>query len=437
MAFKHLAVRNQTPRNDKAVRVATTSLQQMAPLFQKQYENALEVNGYDCLYFMIKRTGRVCTCRSAPAQTQTGTVQLDDDGKASPEDINRILTGSDFKINSYGPTNKSGFDDLQIGLSTSEEQAPGKSRSSSKRGKTMDDFEASSVDISIPNSRNQGYETDDPAIESDNDNPIGHGTDLACAVCFGTGFVGGFDLFRGVKITCDTTHEPSTITGLRLKNTVHPYVFESFKVGATADFKVLLPRGAVSIESVRVFENTSTLWGGYKIEVFDDVWTTPVELTGMGPQLLQFCTGRECTVRLTVTDKAAASLDSPFRFSHIDIQVLMSDVPTRIDYPHFNHTSDPAVLDGTQEVSLNLPPTVPYCYPNDMVFDKQTHKLWRIESSEDFTDRILNPHGYTCQARLVQPFELLSLVSARFHSPRRSAKLMPLNGNWKHNRRSV
>ena len=53
MGFKHSRNVPPSPKNNTSVDVARSTLQQLAPVIVKQYQNALAVNGYDCQSILI------------------------------------------------------------------------------------------------------------------------------------------------------------------------------------------------------------------------------------------------------------------------------------------------------------------------------------------------------------------------------------------------
>jgi hypothetical protein len=120
-------------------------------------------------------------------------------------------------------------------------------------------------------------------------------------------------------------------------------------------------------------------------------------------------------------------------FTHLSMQIMLSAMPTYIDYPHLSKTSDPTVLDAIDAVQLNVAPEVPIVKPFDLLFDRVFNKLWRVTTVDVMTDRILNQHGTSCNARVVQEFESLWQIIPRKNerSSMRYYKQIPANVNQK------
>jgi hypothetical protein len=437
MAFKRIDYKNQQPRNNNSVTVAQTSLQLLAPVFQKQYQNAMAVNGYPCVFYSVLQAGRRCSCSfnlNKQPDADGITPIFDEQGDANLEFISSMLGGSSFSIDRYATRRNLSEKQVKDATQIDHEDINRTSKIGERRIDTSRDTELDSPKTRDVLSKQRevdrsNFPNDDVFIEdpsSVEDVLSGQGSAVACGICFGTGFIGGFSIHKGFKADLDTTWEPSTSRGFTVSKVNLPHAYESVDSEGYLEWTVVLPRGAINIEVIKVFNNRTPLWSGFTLEIKNDEFPTFEQINYLS--LLKFCNGRPATVRLSVS----ALLDV-FVMTHVTFQIMMSSIPTFIDYPHLNKTSDTTVLDAIDQVQLNVAPEVPLIKPYDLIFDRVFNKLWRITTVDDFIDRIQNEHGHNCNARVVQEFETLWQILPRRNerSSRRYYKPFSLNGNFR------
>ncbi len=367
------------PRNNRAAAVAQERLSAIVPLAQQESLNSIGVNAFPSLIYHLLTPGggKVCTC-SRVLDTSKDAPLFDANGNASSEHITSLLEGSQFGIIDYGkkPTggNVIGSRGGPFTAPVDDVIAPPTATTISPTDPTIGEV----VDIS-----HDSFEVPTEAY--------GNG---ACPVCFGTGVVGGFQVYGGRRIVVDSTH-----TGLQLNAGVTvdqleaPYDLLFFGVGANAAFTMTLPYLGV-VQSVRTFHKRELVPFLVQIQDGSGVWQ-PFDPTTAST----YMDGLPHNFRLL----------SPYpeegRLTYLEIQITQSDL-VPIDFSKLSRTGDLSILDPLQDVQLCIPPTIPYLYPGDIVADSIYGKLWRIKTVE-YNNTLKRNLAFQCDARLVQEYEFL------------------------------
>lgn len=95
MPLVHRTNNRVLPANARAVDVARSSIQRIAPTQARRYDAAFQVQGYHGILYTRLTSGTPCSCCNRQ-QTALDQVRLDDSGKADAGTINALLTGQDF-----------------------------------------------------------------------------------------------------------------------------------------------------------------------------------------------------------------------------------------------------------------------------------------------------------------------------------------------------
>jgi len=360
-------------RNTQTVDAALATLAAITPIAQQQYDNALKINGIPTVVYTRLTSGVRCTCSDSHDASKSAPI-FDEDGNATQDHIQSILTGTKVSIKRYGTrTSKdpAGSDTLIDGAHISFDKHVLTTRLDDPVGETV--------------------VGDDEFIDE-----VGLGAGFAgrCGVCFGTGWVGGFTPQHANRQVIDSTY-PTTKYNATLNQDVYPHTMEIFE-GGYLEFSLILIKGAHSVECIRLFDND--------VEIPSTQWSLTVD-GGSGWQpltfdtLLNYCTGSPVKVRLTFVGT----------LTHLEIQLALSKLPN-VEYPRLNATADRSVLEGIDPVSLNVGPTVPKVSADDVMVDTVYGKLWLVTASNWFNDARLNQHGYDVSARLIQTPEIFNLL---------------------------
>jgi hypothetical protein len=372
------------PRNTRIVDSAIDGIAATIPLAQEQVTNALEVNGIEAMIYNRLNNGRMCSC-SLGTKTKNASP-LDEEGNASPEHIHSLLQGQEFSvsINRYGARN------------TDKPSAPnevvGKPPTLDMREQERfsdDDAEANElVDDLTP------FQTE---------NVLGGVSGSVCAVCYGSGFIGGFNLVNGARIVVDADYPDATYVKASSNHAAFPH--EVDLVNGEFQFSLTHPASALSLDSCMVFHGFEPAENLTLLVMHPINSGTWVEFDPANYQT--YADGKRRQFKVAGTGV----------FTHVVFQFNLIQTPVFIEYPKLSLTGDLTNLEGIDSVSLNVSPVVTDLDVWDIVFDSTYNKLWRITNVNPFKDRNRRNLGWDCNARLVQAYEPFANL------PRREAKL--------------
>jgi len=390
--------RNLGPRNRRTVTVAQNAIKRVAPMAQEQYDNAIQVNGYECLIYQRLENGRKCSCSKAAKVLPT---VLDEEGNATQEHINSLLTGQAFGIDEYGsqPNNKT-TGNSYTSPAPNEDDFPILEEKSTNRNITPDDVNA--VEL-------EQFNDDDFILEQD----AAMGSMGRCGVCFSSSYVGGYNLFNGIRLVYDTTYFDSNQKGTSktYKATINksqaPNTFEINDIDGYVEFDIVIPKNVIDVHFIRVFNNFDVIPQAL-IQIKNSSMSDFIDLNTSN--VFSFATGLPCSIRIS---KLAV-------FTHVELQFAATYEDTKIEYPRITKTGDVSVIEGIDSVTLVASPKVTDLKPWDIIADGVFGKLWRVTNANLFNDNHLNNHGWDIQARLVQSYEVQSYLFVKGRKPKQT-----------------
>lgn len=395
MALKFTSNRQLHDKNTKAVAIAQRRLEQVAPVAQERYNNALAVNGYSAIIYNRLDTGIRCSCTQVVSVDPTNTALLDENGNASQEHIHNLLSHS-FSISDYGITDSNTAAQKVL---TSE-------------GLVQSNLRTYEVDTGNPSLRPEHYRSDlldnplasDVGIDIDVDdfelNP-GMSTASKCTTCYGTGFVSGFSVNNGLRIILSPQTTDVDAFGYSVNQNAAPHSWQNQSDPASyVDFGVVIPRNVLSVDRIRVWNNG------------DDVTTQAVLELGATSSSLQPLTSSSLLTNAIGT-RILIRVSAVDTFTSVELQFNLSQIDTNLDYPKLSKTGDLSVLDATSSVNLVVGPTVYRVAPWDVIYDNVNNKFWRVTNATNFQDKHRVIHGWDIDARLVQAYEIYNQLPVR------------------------
>ena len=413
------------PNNSRIVDVSRKAIDRILPVQLRKYHNAFMVQGNQCVIYNRLNNGVKCGCK---AKVNAVRTRLDENGKASPELINELLTGGgDFGILDYGSA-------IADAPNSREQPSHNWTITDNTRNKPVSVFTStepsdntpivgSQLDVwdTDPNNPNattildSGFgpngplgnddELEDLIVDSDRFDQLGLGLrDCACSVCFGSGFVGGFQVFNGWRKVINFQWE-----NLNLFDGVINYEDDIPSVTAThAAFDIQLPKGAIGVDALKV-------WNYNRIKEAS-ITVDGVQLI-CDSDILPFFDGDTHQVDVYVLT------DDP-TWTHIEIQVYQSEDFAYLDFPKMTKTSVQAKIESFQDVQLVVSPLVPLVRSLDVVADSTYNKIFQVKDSTWWNDKKRVILGWECNVRPTQPTELYSLLPKR--NPIRTAQRPPM-----------
>jgi hypothetical protein len=391
------------PSNSRTVDVARQALQDYTGIQQRKYANAFEVDSYESVVYTRLTSGTPCSCQ---AHRKSLATLLDEDGKMKEGTMNELLTGLQFKVQRYGtragtrPEYRAdaGLDPLEANVDQPQQEAllPG--------GRRLTDADYVAIDLDDEVATELVSDTEvrqavnGPVRQQTIDDLVGdfdtdiNMSDSSCLVCYGSGFVGGYSVLGGWRHVLSTQwHNRPEVIGT-IEANKQPHSFFSTRV----IFEVTLPKGFVYLDCFRFWNNLEQVVP-QNVQI-DDLDYSPSLFAAM-------CDGRPHFIKVTFEDLTY--------WTHLEIQVCQTRHPARIEFPKMTKGSDLRFEDSTETVQINASPLVPNLGPQDVIVESSRGKAFLVSSATFWNDSKRNVHGWDCNARVVQPSEMVGLLPRR------------------------
>lgn len=425
------------PSNARAADVARSSLARIIPVQARKYDAAFQVNGYSGILYNRLTSGIRCKCSD---HSDIAASSLDLGGRADSGLIASLLSGGEFGVRDYGvvaaTTHQAHQSALEIRpLEQRLSKAPVQDLTSqlpslydidgpySSEGSVGQHIVGSFSDIasSDPNNPNattiieSGAGPNGPVsdsrlvssmIEDGRHNPGAFGlTDASCPICFGSGYVGGFSVYRGWRQVFLPYADNAILPGGADIDLV------SRPALLTADYcewsGVILPKGGVSVDSVRAYQDSQVIPGS-KFYVDGVLLTREWDL-------LSFCDGRPHLLRIEVP--------LGFRLSHLEVQVNQSTETANFEFPKTTKSANMGLLERTEPFQVILSPLIPLVKAQDIIVESTSGKVLQVKACTSRNDRNASILGWESDVRPTQPQEIFSLLPKRrsLQSPKSSS----------------
>lgn len=370
--------RNILPANAVTADRASHLVEQVMPIQQQRMQAAFRVQGVQAAVYQYLHGGRPCTCKSSETQTK---ARLGVDGKADTSVINELITNHSFSVTAY-----------TSGVAKPKADAVGDFYNPN----AFSDFNNVGGDETINNritdersvGDNGQFDPDtlDDILKDFDVGQLGY-TDVSCAVCFGSGYVGGYSSYRGYRAVL--TPGDMEISGT-IDTAQTPWVASP----GTSKAVIVLPKGAVGIDTFRV------LCGR-------DVVVASIKLDGVliknALHVRSFFDGRPHVLEIFTTSE----------FTHVEIQAVMSSISAFLELPKRTKSSDLLMLDPTEPFQVLVSPDVPVISSQDVIVESQSGAALLVQSASPWQTRARGFLGHECQVRVVQPLELFTLLPRR------------------------
>lgn len=404
MAFKQRLNGFQQPSNSGSVSIARSTLDQIIPMAQRRYNNALSVNGFPVLYYQHKTHGIRCTCCSdKPINADSGET-LNSKNFSSKEYVNSLLSASTVRINRYGSRETLAEEvtpqtELNLNDSNSKEFSNlFKSLSTTNK----------STDLSLGSDEVEGFDSND--LFGDNSDILSNtlSESTGCGVCLGSGWVGGYNLLNGARFVFDTQYTGWVPTDLMQVTHLKPNVFKPLK--PSIEINLLLPRCVSNIDALRLFSNRKQITD-VSFQVYDETTATWVSLENIR-NLLPHCDGVVHKLRVTFGNSLAKDLKN-VNFTHLEFQVDIGSDPLYVEWNRLIETQNLSLPENFEPIQVIVSPMVPTVRMFDVVSEPYYGRVWKVTTSLDFYDREKNSNGWEAQIRLLQKYELQSILPVR------------------------
>ena len=417
MAFTHRSNNKILPSNSRAVDVAKQAIRDLVPIQQRKYHNAFEVQGFEAIVYNRLKHGVSCSCQ---AHSKVLATHLNEDGKMQVGKMNELLTGMEFGVETYGARTPNRQDIVEEKVKAGKKGARLPSRAEQFFG-GLDDEQDLTQEFIIggltdpftqvtgqetgSNGTNTGVDLD--ALSEEFESALLDSTSR-CNVCYGIGFVGGFAPQLGWRAILSTRWaDLGAVVGTIEVNSV-PHSFFATSVS----WELTIPKGFKTLDAFKVWNN------------FESVSNGQVTIDGIpySQELLRaFADGRQHTITIEFEELTD--------FTHIEIQINLSDKTSLIEFPRLTNSSNQAFNDMTGEVTLNASPLVPVLNPGDVIAESTFGKKFVVGDTNYWNDRARNVLGWDVQARVLQPEEMLFELPRRRALKQRTTNLVRDNGS--------
>jgi hypothetical protein len=315
--------------------------------------------------------------------TTPGSHTVNPDGFGSDEFMASMLTGTQFRINRYGSRPKQ-VDANNIDNRSRAEPDPARtSNNGVLRADNLEDPFARQVD---------DVDTDDLFDVDVGANVNAAASVTQCAVCLGTGFVGGYDPVNAARVVYDTQADWN---GVMLDGSARP---NAFNVGGAAMLRMTVPRGARQLLALKVWNNKEQV-GGVEIQVqLNGEWVS------FAQRLRQVATGAPVILRLNF------AIGSTDQFTHLEVMYDLGMEPVLIGWNRMSYSEDFNKIDQLDDVSVIIPPNVPFTSLYDVITEPVWKRTWKVSSTSNAPDRNLKVNGSESTVRVLQPMELVNLL---------------------------
>lgn len=360
-----------TPQNARSSDVAKRMVESLAPMQQAKMEAAFKVQGQPGILYNRLTSGVPCSCVTANKQVSI----LSPDGKASNGAINRVLMGnSNFGIAPYDPTNRAGENEEDFLAPTPEGIQDWGA-----------DFNGGELSGFIDRPLNAADTNQDFAFPDDAelDAEFGHlgVTDIACPICFGSGYVGGFQPLRGFRLVVSAV-QMETASNLALPQ------FELDP--GSHSFTATLPLGVVRVEAFRAYQQRNLV----PFEVAID--GESLQVAGGRKSVMPYFDGKPHTITITCRTP----------ITHFEIQCTTSSSHVNFEMPKRSKSADLSLLERGESFQVLLSPEVPHVDTLDVIVEASQGKVLVVQGVTPWKTKAQQNLGWEIQVRVAQPQEL-------------------------------
>lgn len=395
MPLLHRTNNRIVPANSRAVDVAKRSIKDIIPVQQRRYANAFEVQGYETIVYQRLWHGVACSCQN---HRGVSASYLDRDGKMAPGAMDTLLSGGlPFAVNRYAARQPIRPDMRSVPSKFEDGQIMDGDDVGDNSFTIADDELNDVFATDISSEHQEGTNGPSDAEDLDDRSTIFDGesdmNDTRCAICFGSGYVGGYAVLNGYrKVLHTNSPELTVLNGTKEYNKV-PHAF----MCSAVEFRTVLPKGAMSVDQFAVWNNDKM------------VWPDSIQIDGLpfsNALLLALCDGREHTLSLGFDDELTY-------FTHVEIQLNLSRIKALFELPRMSQGTNEGLQDATNELSLNASPAIPALKKGDILVECTFGKALIVGSCNPWNDAQRNVLGWDVDTRVIQPSELVNLLPRR------------------------
>lgn len=374
------------PANSRSVSVAQKGVQEITPVFQTRYQNAFMVQGTQGVVYNRLEQGVKCTCGAAHLNL---AGRLGTDGKLSEGAITEMMLGAPSGIRPYAQQKPAGISSPYAPESKWQESGYDAGDSVNSNFNT--------TNLVIPLFSEESFKDDGPERELDLDAIVGEFdagslgiSDVACPICFGSAFVGGFSPMYGYRKVVHVGQMQMSQRDSEIDTTARPWR----AISSHLEFKLVIPAGIIGIDACRLFNMDLIVPAIIK---FDGQTITNHLIVGFA--------GKQVTVTI--------DFDKPTYVTHFEFQANLSAESAYIELPKLPQSADLSKLDSTDPFQVLLSPNVPRIFKQDVIVETKSSRALVVGAVTPWSTLQKLNLGWEAMVRVAQPQELYRLLPQR------------------------
>ncbi len=363
-------------RSDRNLPYAQDALDNTVSRANRQYVEAINVDGVRYLHWSKAMEGFVCTCKKPKDEAIDGSLTELPAQSLDPSSSPSILDWDALSVRHVK-------DPIQMrddgAIEMDNGTIYGKDNDNNDREDTtvridfnVDEEYDNLIDENSPFIKNALAGLGSPFITGE----------ARCGICIDTGLVNGYKLTGGDRIILDASGQIPIVelATFALDKQAAPYLFTaSGAINSYVSWLVELPTYFMRALSVAVRNNVDPARGvslEYKLaEESGDYWM-PLTVEALNSRK-GLRTKMYIRVRSNVND-----LDASVKFTHVEINLQYKDWP-QLQMPPLSENINPAAFDSLFQMSFILPPTQQMVKPHDLFYTAKYDRMWFVLDTTD------------------------------------------------------
>lgn len=383
------------PANSRAADVAERAVQEITPVFQTRYANAFRVQGVEGTLYKRLQQGVRCTCQASDYNLGR---RLGSDGKATSEQISELL----------------GFDWEASGAGTRQEATITSPNLNNKHLGMTDNHYNEDGEFVVPIFSSESVKDDGAVNEISPEEALGQldpflvgFSDVACGVCFGSGFIGGYAPFHGYRQVLAVSKEDDRI---KIDGQIDWKARPWRATVEQARIVLVIPKGLVAVDVCRF------MYGSKPVNAI-----LSIDGRMVTPRLLMSLRGKSVTLEATFVE--------PTYITHFEFQGPTSTASVYFELPRMRKSGDLAKLDPTQPFQIILSPDVPAVDVQDVIVEMREGRHLIVGPVDQRITRQRNLLGTTIDVRVAQPQEMFTALPLRGTLPTKNQTTVGVHDN--------
>lgn len=398
----------QASKNYDRGRNAQSELNNTVNRANRQYIEALNVDGVPFLHWSKAMQGYRCTCRGV-REDQNNLPSSDTiDGSWSPdpsdEDFfqvrgvkpvdDRVRAEGAYKVDdglNNGPT---------LGLKSTPENTSTDLLTEFVNSEEM-------IDLLDPNRSVNSSMVDStvPVI----------GPETRCGICLGTGLTEGYILSNGKRLVLEASGQYAfTINNMEQNRKKFPARFESgIPAGGYVEWIVTLPTYFHRALSVVVRDNIDAARNVQVMYAFAE--DNDSKFKPLNVEALNARNGLATRLRIRVSPIDALDPEIGVGFTHVELNFVFTEW-RKMQMPQLSDQLNRAVFDSISNISVILPPTIQQLHMEDFIYDAKYDRIWKVVESTDSLTADRRVTGWNAGLRGLMEYEVGHVLRA-FRDP--------------------